>query len=490
MTVPLSHVDCFLILLLMLNKPLYPLPSREVIADSIELMVESHRLDGMVMLPGCDKVVPGHLMAAVRIDIPTVVVTAGPMYAGHYRHHRNITLSDMREYIGAVQVGEMGSEELAQLEKRALPSLGTCSMMGTANTMACVAESLGLSPPGCATAPALSAEKLRMASWAGRQVVRLLRDGLVPRDIVTQDSITNAITVSMAVGGSTNLALHVPAIAIESGLSMTIDKIDSISRNTPHLVNVKPSGRYPVGHLDAVGGIPVVMKVLGSKLHLDAVTVTGQSIGQNIATADEPDGEVIHSLLEPLHRQGSLAVLKGNLAPDGAVVKQTAVKGSMLLHEGPARVFECMETTVKGLLGGEVQCGDVIVIRYEGPRGGPGMREMHMVTSLLVGMGLDESVALVTDGRFSGSTRGPCIGHVSPEAAVGGPIALIQDGDAIRIDIRGRCLTVDVSDEQMRRRACQWRRPEKRLRGVLARYALLAGSAARGAVLREGNTWR
>lgn len=463
----------------------YPLPSREVIADSIELMVESHRFDAMVMLCSCDKIVPAHIMAALRIDIPSIIVTGGPMYPGRYGEIEGITLSNMREYIGRAKIGEISYEELAEIERCALPGPGSCSMMGTANTMSCIAEAMGMSLTGCGTSHATSSEKLRIARKSGLRIIRMLEEGLRPDKIVTKEAITNATTVAMALGGSTNMTLHIPAIAHERGIAFPLDMFDEISRTTPHICDIRPSGKYPLSSLEEAGGIPAVMKELESKLELNALTVTGRTMGQNIQKARVLDRDVIRPISDPVHPEGSLAILKGSLAPSGAVVKQAGVHEKMMVHRGPARTFNSMEDAVDALMEDRVKGGEVMVIRYEGPKGGPGMREMHMVTSILMGLGLGDKVALVTDGRFSGSTRGPCIGHISPEAAEGGPIALVEEGDTIEVDIPKRTLRLLVSDEELKRRAEHFTPVTKEARGALRRYSLLAESADKGAILSE-----
>jgi dihydroxy-acid dehydratase len=463
----------------------YSLPSREAIADTVELMVEGHRFDAMVMLSSCDKIEPGHLMAALRINIPTVILTGGPMEGGRYKEHTEITLSTMREFAGQVKIGKLTREELTEIEKAALPGPGSCSMMGTANTMGCLIEALGMSAPGCATMLAVDPRRPSRAREAGHMVMECLRQGLTPSRIVTRQAIQNAMVVDMALGGSTNSVLHLLAIAHEAGIALTLDEFDAVSRRVPHLCNVKPSGKYAVGRLDEAGGLPALMQELRGLLHLDVLTVTGKSLGENIAGATVTNREFIRPLTDPLFPEGSLAVLRGSLAPEGAVVKQTGIRfKNMLAHRGPARVFESMEEAVRAFLGDAVKPGDVVVVRYEGPKGGPGMREMHQITSIMVGMGLDEHCGLVTDGRFSGSTRGPCIGHISPEAAEGGPIALVRDGDLIEYDIPGRRLDLLVPAEEQKRRRAAWTPKKRELKGVLARYAQLAESASKGAFLR------
>jgi dihydroxy-acid dehydratase len=438
------------------------------------------------MLSSCDKIEPAHLMAALRINIPTVMLTGGPMEGGRYKEHTEITLSTMRELAGQVKIGKLSREELTEIEKAALPGPGSCSMMGTANTMGCLVEALGMSPTGCGTMLAVDPRRPALAREAGRLVIECLRRGLTPRHIVTRPAIENAVALDMALGGSTNSVLHLLAIAHEAGISLTLDEFDATARRIPHLCNVKPSGSYSVGRLDEAGGLSALMHELQDSLHLDVPTVTGRTLRDNIAGATVRNRDIIRPLSDPLFPQGSLAILRGSLAPDGAVVKQTGVRfKNMLAHQGPARIFENMEEAVRAFMGDAVKPGDVVVVRYEGPKGGPGMREMHQITSIMVGMGLDEHCGLVTDGRFSGSTRGPCIGHVSPEAAEGGPIALVQDGDLIAYDIPNRRLDLLVSAEELTRRRAAWRPPKRELRGILARYARLAGSASKGAILRE-----
>jgi dihydroxy-acid dehydratase len=464
----------------------YSLPSREAIADTVELMVEGHRFDAMVMLSSCDKIEPAHLMAALRINIPAVMLTGGPMEGGRYKEHSEITLSTMREFAGQVKIGKLTREELTEIEKAALPGPGSCSMMGTANTMACLVEALGMSPPGCGTMLAVDPRRPALAREAGRMVIECLRRGLTPRKIVTRRAIENAMVVDMALGGSTNSVLHLLAIAHEAGIPLDLDEFDAVARRVPHLCNVKPSGKYAVGRMDEAGGLPALMQELRELLHLDVLTVTGKTLGENIAGTFVTNREFIRPLSDPLFPEGSLAVLRGSLAPDGAVVKQTGIRfKTMLQHRGPARVFENMEEAVRAFMGDVVKPGDVVVVRYEGPKGGPGMREMHQITSIMVGMGLDEHCGLVTDGRFSGSTRGPCIGHISPEAAEGGPIALVQDGDLIEYDIPSRRLDLLVPAEERERRRAAWKPKKRELKGVLARYAQLAESASKGAILRE-----
>jgi dihydroxy-acid dehydratase len=403
----------------------------------------------MVMLCSCDKIIPAHLMAAARLNIPAILVTGGPMYPGKYRNMEGLTITSIREFVGRTKKGEMTAEELAEIEQCALPGAGSCAMMGTANTMSCFAEAIGMTLPGCGTAHALSAKKLRIARQSGLRIVPMIKEKLTPQKIITETALTNATAAAMAIGGSTNMALHIPAIAHEAGLKFSLEKLNRISEETPHICNVVPSGKYPLLGLEEAGGMPAVLKELGGKIDLNVLTVTGRKMIAKVESAQIMDRDVIRPLTDPLNKQGSLAVLWGNLAPDGAVVKQTGVHEKMMTHRGPARPFATMELAVEALMDDQIRDGDVMVIRYEGPKGGPGMREMHMVTSILMGLGLGDKVALVTDGRFSGSTRGPCIGHVSPEAAQGGPIALVERGDIIEIDIPARRLHLDVSEEEL-----------------------------------------
>ena len=462
----------------------YPLPSREIIADSIEYMIEAHQFDAMVMLPGCDKIVPGMLMAAMRLNIPAILVPGGPMLPGRYKEMEVLTLTDMRELIGRTQTGKMKVEDLLEAEKCALPGYGTCSMLGTANTMSCLAEVLGMSLPGCGLAHAVSAKKRRIAKQSGRRIVEMIGEELTPRKIMTRQALRNAIAASMAMGASTNSTLHLPAIAHEAGISITLRDFDEISRQVPYLCNIKPSGKYPLSVLEEAGGIPAVLKAIEPKLDTGVLTVTGHTLQEDLAGVPLVENDVIYPLSAPKNPEGGLAILHGNLAPDGAVVKKSGVKPSMYHFEGRARVFHSMEEASAAVSGDQIQKGDILVITYEGPKGGPGMREMHMTTSLIVGRGMDESCALITDGRFSGSTRGPCIGHVSPEAAAGGPIAAVEEGDRIIIDIPGRTLTLCVPDEEIRRRLAKVQHIRKDRTPALDRYSALVTSADKGAVLK------
>jgi len=461
----------------------YSLPSREIIADSVELMVQAHRFDGMVLVTNCDKITPGMLMAAARLNIPSIVVTGGPMLSGTYKG-RKVGTASMFEAVGEVAAGKMSEEELKLLEDVACPGCGSCNGMFTANTMACVTEALGMSMPGCATHPAVSASRLRIAKESGERIVELVRENLKPLDIMTREAFENAIMIDMALGGSTNTVLHLSAIAGEAEVPLSLSLFDELSRRVPHLCNMIPSGPYAMEDLDAAGGIPAVMKELSLFLHLDAVTVTGKTVRENIEEAMVLDANVIRPLTSPVHREGGIAILRGNLAPEGAVVKAVAISPKMFVHRGSARVFDSEEEAMKGLLNKEIREGDVVVIRYEGPKGGPGMREMLSPTATIAGMGLSESVALITDGRFSGATRGPCIGHVSPEAAEGGPIAALRNGDIIEIDVPKRKLNLELSDEELKNRLKLWkpRKPEVG-RSYLARYSRLVQPAHVGAIL-------
>jgi len=465
----------------------YSLPSREIIADSIEVMVQAHRFDAMVLITNCDKITPGMLMTAARLNIPSIVVTGGPMLSGIYKGRKVGTVS-MFEAVGEVTAGKMSEEELKMLEDLACPGCGSCNGMFTANTMACVTEALGMSLPGSATPPAVRASRLRIARESGEKVVELMRGELKPLDIMTPEAFENAIMIDMALGGSTNTVLHLSAIATEAGFPLPLTLFDKLSRRVPHLCDMIPSGPYAMEDLDAAGGIPAVMKELSPFLHLDAVTVTGKTVGENIEQATVLDANVIRPLTNPVHLEGGIAVLSGNLAPKGAVVKATAILPKMLVHKGPARVFDSEEEAMKAILNKEIREGDVVVIRYEGPKGGPGMREMLSPTATIAGMGLSESVALVTDGRFSGATRGPCIGHVSPEAAEGGPIAALRNGDIVKIDIPKRKLNVELSDEELRNRLKLWKPREPEVgRSYLARYSRLVQPAHVGAILGKDN---
>jgi len=464
----------------------YSLPSREIIEDTIELMVKAHQFDGMVLIPTCDKIVPGHLMAAGRLDIPAIVVTGGPMLPGYIDDGHKDFIS-VSEGVGAHRVGKISDDDLKRLENFACNGAGSCAGMFTANTMACMTEALGLSLPGCATAHAVDAKKVRIAKESGERIVEMVKENLTPRKLVTFKSFENAIMVDMAVGGSTNTTLHLPALAHEFGLNLPLEKFDELSRATPHLISLRPGGSNFMLHFDRAGGVQAIMQRLSPKLHLEQRTVNGKTIGENLKELDivnpKLNKEIIGTLENPIHAQGGIAVLKGSLAPGGSVVKQAAVDPGMHVHTGPARVYDGEKAAMENILAGNVKPGDVVIIRYEGPKGGPGMREMLAATAALGGMGLLESVALITDGRFSGGTRGPCIGHVSPEAIEGGPIALVKDGDMIEINIPERALNLKISDEELKQRKAAFVPPKTEITGYLARYQRSVHSANTGGIV-------
>ncbi|MBN1348006.1 dihydroxy-acid dehydratase [candidate division KSB1 bacterium] len=462
----------------------YSLPSRELIADIVETMANAHSLDGLVLLTNCDKITPGMLMAAGRLNIPAIVVTAGPMLSGRYQGGKLSLVRDTFEAVGRYTAGKMSAEELEALEMEACPGCGSCQGLYTANTMACLTEALGMSLPGSGTGIAGSGKKKRLAYESGQMAVQLVRQNLTSDRIMTRDAFENAIRVDMALGGSTNSVLHLTAIAHETGLKLPLDLFDEISQDTPHITNLRPGGDLFMEDLEAAGGVPAVMKVLQEKLN-NSDTVTGETIYQNLESVQLFENDVIQPLSNPIHASGGIAVLRGSLAPNGSVVKQTAVSESMMEFEGNARVFDSEELAMAAITSRQIQKGDFVVIRYEGPQGGPGMREMLSPTAALVGMGLGESVALITDGRFSGGTRGPCIGHVSPEAMAGGPIALVRDGDKIYINIKQRKLELRLSAAEMEQRRKMWVKPDARVTsGYLARYARAVSSADDGAVVR------
>ena len=463
----------------------YSLVTRDLIADSTECMAKAHQFDALVMIPNCDKNVPGLLMAAARVNVPTVFVSGGPMLAGHVGGHKT-SLSSMFEAVGANAAGKMSLEELNEYECKACPTCGSCSGMYTANSMNCLTEALGMGLKGNGTIPAVYSERLKLAKHAGMAVMELYRKNIRPRDIMTKDAILNALTVDMALGCSTNSMLHLPAIAHEVGFDFDISFANEISEKTPNLCHLAPAGPTYMEDLNEAGGVYAVMNELRELglLHEDCITVTGNTIGENIKDCENKNPQVIRPLDNPYSKTGGLAVLKGNLAPDGSVVKRSAVVDEMMVHKGPARVFECEEDAIVAIKGGKIVPGDVVVIRYEGPKGGPGMREMLNPTSAIAGMGLGSSVALITDGRFSGASRGASIGHVSPEAAVGGPIALGEEGDIIKINIPEMTLELDVSDEVLAERRKNWTpREPKVTTGYLARYASMVTSGNRGAIL-------
>ena len=468
----------------------YSLVTRDLIADSTEAMALAHQFDALVMVPNCDKNVPGLLMAAARINIPTIFVSGGPMLAGHVKGEKR-SLSSMFEAVGAYAAGTITEEELDEFECKVCPTCGSCSGMYTANSMNCLTEVLGMGLKGNGTIPAVYSERIRLAKHAGMQVMELWRKNICPRDIMTREAILNALTVDMALGCSTNSMLHLPAIAHEIGMDFEIDFANGISEKTPNLCHLAPAGPTYIEDLNEAGGVYAVMNELDKKglLYTDCMTVTGKTIGENIEGCINKNPEVIRPIDNPYSATGGLAVLKGNLAPDGSVVKRSAVCDEMLVHEGPARIFESDEEATEAIKSGKINPGDVIVIRYEGPKGGPGMREMLNPTSAIAGYGLGSSVALITDGRFSGASRGASIGHVSPEAAVGGPIALVEEGDIIKINIPELKLELDISDEEMAARRAKWQPREPKVKtGYLARYASMVTSGNRGAILEIPKT--
>ena len=464
----------------------YSLVTRDLIADSTECMALAHQFDALVMVPNCDKNVPGLLMAAARINIPTVFVSGGPMLAGHV-HGQKRSLSSMFEAVGAYAAGKLDEDGLTECEMKTCPTCGSCSGMYTANSMNCLTEVLGMGLKGNGTIPAVYSERIRLAKHAGMQVMEMYRKNIRPRDIMTKEAILNALTVDMALGCSTNSMLHLPAIAHEIGMDFDISFANEISAKTPNLCHLAPAGPTYIEDLNEAGGVYAVMNELNKKglLHTECMTVTGKTVGENIKDCVNLNPEVIRPIDNPYSQTGGLAVLKGNLAPDGGVVKRSAVVEEMMVHEGPARVFDCEEDAIAAIKGGKIVEGDVVVIRYEGPKGGPGMREMLNPTSAIAGMGLGSSVALITDGRFSGASRGASIGHVSPEAAVGGPIALVEEGDIIKINIPENTLMVDISDDEMEKRRKNWQpREPKVTSGYLRRYANMVTSGSTGAILK------
>ena len=462
----------------------YSLPSRELIADMVETVTQAHQLDGLVLLTNCDKITPGMLMAAARIDIPAIVVTAGPMLSGHLRGRRLSLVNDTFEAVGKYKRGLIKKDELDALEMCACPGAGSCQGMYTANTMACVSEALGMSLPRCATALAVSADKKRIAFESGLRIVELIKKNITSRKIMTAKAFENAIMVDLALGGSTNTVLHIPAIAHDAGVDLQLETFDILSKKTPHLANMLPGGEHYLEDLDWAGGIPALMKRLRKNLH-NNITVSGRKIYEIADSAEVVDEDVLRPFNKPYHKEGGIAILRGNLAPDGAVVKQSAVSPLMMKFEGTARVFNSEENGMKAILNNVIKPGDVVVIRYEGPKGGPGMREMLSPTAAIAGMGLSESVALITDGRFSGGTRGPCIGHISPEAMEGGVIAIIKNGDRIRIDIAKRKIDVLLSDKEIKERFNTWKPLKPKItKGYLARYAKMVTSAGTGAVMK------
>ncbi len=465
----------------------YSLPSRELIADEVEVMTEAHKFDALVLVPNCDKIVPGMLIAAARLNLPTIVVSGGPMLAGELKGEK-IDAADALEALGAHLQGEISEEELKEIANHANPGCGSCAGMFTANTMSCMVEALGMGLPGDGTIPAVMAERTRLAKEAGRQVMSLCEKDIRPLDILTEDSFDNAIAVDLALGGSTNTALHLPAIAREAGLDLDIERFNEIAREVPHICNLSPAGDYHVEDLHRAGGVHALVKRLldTGAINEKCLTVTQKELEENVSRAEVVDEEVIRPLDKPYHEEGGLAVLRGNLAPDGCVVKQAAVADEMMKFTGNARVFDSEEEAVNAIVGEKINSGDVLVIRYEGPQGGPGMREQLAPTGLITGTGLEEEVALVTDGRFSGATRGAAVGHVSPEAMEGGSIAVVEEGDKIEIDIPGKSINLLVEEEELDRRFEEWEPIEPRVKkGYLSRYAKFAKSPDRGAAYRE-----
>lgn len=463
----------------------YSLVTRDLIADSTECMAMAHGFDGLVCVPNCDKNVPGLLMAAARVNIPTIFVSGGPMLAGHVKGQKR-SLSSMFEAVGSVAAGTMTMDDLCEFEEKVCPTCGSCSGMYTANSMNCLTEALGMGLKGNGTIPAVYSERIRLAKHAGMQIMELVKRDIKPRDIMTEKAFMNALTVDMALGCSTNSMLHLPAIAHEAGVELNVDIANELSAKTPNLCHLAPAGPTYMEDLNEAGGVYAVMKELTKKdlLYTDLITVTGKTVGENIANSVNKNPEVIRPVENPYSQTGGIAVLKGNLAPDSGVVKRSAVVPEMMVHEGPARVFDCEEDAIAAITGGKIVAGDVVVIRYEGPKGGPGMREMLNPTSAIAGMGLGSSVALITDGRFSGASRGASIGHVSPEAAVGGPIALVEEGDIISINIPENSLNVKVSDEELAARRAKWQpRQPKVTTGYLARYEKMVTSGNKGAIL-------
>ena len=467
----------------------FSLPSRELIADSAEVVVEAHAFDALVFIPNCDKIVPGMLMAAVRLNLPAIFISGGPMLTGHITVEgkvKDIDLISVFEAVGKVASGKMTEAELAEMEELACPGCGSCAGMFTANTMNCLMEALGMALPGNGTIPAADGRRVQLARKAGEQIMTLLAKNIRPRDIINQQSLENAFTADMALGGSTNTVLHLPAIASEAGISFPLKKINEISQRTPYISKLSPAGENHIQDLDRAGGIPAIMKEVKSLLHTDLMTVTGKTIGENIAGAKVIDREVIRTKAKAHSQTGGLAILYGNIAPEGAAVKAGAVPAEMLKFKGPARVFDSEDAVTPAIMQGKIKSGDVVVIRYEGPKGGPGMREMLTPTSLLGGMGLINSVALITDGRFSGGSRGACIGHISPEAASRGPIAALKDGDIIEIDIPNYKINVKLTDKEIAARMAKVAKFEPRVKtGYLSRYTEKVGSASKGAIFEK-----
>jgi dihydroxy-acid dehydratase len=465
----------------------YSLASREIIADSVEIMVQAHPFDGLVTIPNCDKVTPGMLMAMLRVNIPSIMVSGGPMLTGRFQG-KDVHLVSVFEGVGRVKANTMTEEELCELEDSACPGCGSCAGMFTANSMNCLTEAIGLGLPGNGTIPAVAAARIRLAKQAGMAVLDLLDKNILPRDIATAEAFENAMAVDMALGCSTNTVLHVPAIAHEAKVDLTLEHFNEVSEKAPHLCSLIPGGPHSLQQLDEAGGVPAVIFELSKKniIHSDVMTVTGKTLGENLSRVQVRDHEIIRTINNPYHAKGGIAVLYGNLAPDGAVVKQTAVDDEMLTHEGPARVFNSEEEAQSAILGNKINSGDVVIIRYCGPKGGPGMPEMLSPTSAIIGMGLGKSVALLTDGRFSGGTQGACLGHISPEAAEGGPIGLVKEGDIIHIDIPAKKIEIKVDNAELESRRREWQPPEPKITtGYVARYSKLVTSGSTGAVLKD-----
>lgn len=467
----------------------YPLASRELIADSIEAMTMGHKFDGLVLIGNCDKIVPGMLMAAARLNIPSIYISGGPMLAGKHRGKTIDVIHGAFEAVGVYAEGKMSDQELLEIEQNSCPTCGSCAGLFTANTMNCLAEALGIALPGNGTIPAPYGKRKQLAKKAGMRIVELVKNSIRPRDIMTLNAFRNAIALDMAIGGSSNTTLHLLAIANEMDMKLTLDEFDMISKKVPNITKLSPSGYHHIEDLDNAGGISAVINVLlkAGLVYPGEMTVTGKTLGENVSTAVIADPNVVRSLDNPYSQEGGIAILRGNLAPDGAVVKQSAVHAEMMRHKGPARVFDSEEEAFEAIMAHSIKPGDVVVIRYEGPKGCPGMREMLSPTAAIMGMGLEKSVALITDGRFSGGTRGPCIGHISPEASEGGVIALLQEGDSIEIDIPNRLLKVDLSEAELEKRRLLWQKPQSKATAgtYLARYSRLVTSASTGAVLER-----
>lgn len=461
----------------------YPLASRDLIADSVEMVVEAHHFDAMVLLAGCDKIIPGMLMAAARLNIPAVIVPGGPMLPGNVGGNPLFCSSELREYPGRVEAGTTSVEEMKEAEKGALPTVGSCAHLGTANSMCMLSEVLGMAMEGAGTASAVSNKRKRIARASGRQVMKMLKENITPRKILTRETLLNGVAGAMATGSSTNLVLHLLAIAHEAGVELTQEDFDRISREVPFICNLQPSGKYPIVSLDSSGGIPGVLKMIEKKLNTEVITLTGKTLKRQLADVHVSQNDVLKTMSEPIKDEGGIAILHGNLAPDGAVIKQSGVNLSMLKFIGKARVFNSMEEADEAISNDDIKKGTVLVLKYEGPKGGPGMREMLSTTALIMGRGMDKDCALVTDGRFSGATHGPCVGHVSPEAAAGGPIAFVEDGDEIEIDILNRRLNIQVTDEEFARRKKGWKPLRKDRKPALAKYAYLVSSSDKGAII-------